>query len=125
MKRLAVTAAGAAVLFLFGAILGPGNALPAAEGRLLTVDDQFEIKDVEDPQISPDGTWVAYSVAKMDLKKDKGDSDIWMTRWDGSQSIRVTTSEEREKTPRFTPTASGWRSSRAAITTRRPTRSGS
>jgi dipeptidyl aminopeptidase/acylaminoacyl peptidase len=103
MRRLAVTAAGAAVLFLFGAILGPGNALPAAVGRLLTVDDQFEIKDVEDPQISPDGNWVAYSVAKMDLKKDKGDSDIWMTRWDGSQSIRVTTSEEREKTPRFSP----------------------
>ena len=96
MRRLAVAVAGAAVLFLW-------QDTGAAEGRLLTVDDQFEIKDVADPQISPDGNWVAYSVGTLNLKEDKGDRDIWMTRWDGSQSIRVTTSKEKEHTPRFSP----------------------
>ena len=53
MRRLAMIMAGSAVLvFAVGAILGPGGGARAAEGRLLTVDDQFEIRDVGDPQIS-------------------------------------------------------------------------
>ncbi len=103
MKRLAMAAAGTAILILFGALCGAGAGVRAADRRLLTVDDQFEIRDVEDPQISPDGNWVAYSVGKMDLKEDKGDRDVWMTRWDGTQSVRLTTSKAKEKMPRFSP----------------------
>ena len=32
--------------------------------RLLTVDDLFNLREVRDPQRSPDGKWVAYTVAR-------------------------------------------------------------
>jgi dipeptidyl aminopeptidase/acylaminoacyl peptidase len=80
---------------------GPGLA---EERRLLTLDDQFEIKDVSDPQISPDGSWVAYRVRTYDLKEDRSQSDLYMTRWDGSETVRLTfTAKERESAPRFSP----------------------
>ena len=36
--------------------------LAAAQRRPVTVDDQFRFADVGDPQISPDGEWVLYTV---------------------------------------------------------------
>ncbi len=94
-----MTAVAVAVLNLIGA----GTEVRSADKRLLTVDDLFEIRGVSDPQISPDGSWLAYAVSKMDLKEEKSDSDIWMTSWDGSKTIRLTTSKDRETTPRFSP----------------------
>jgi hypothetical protein len=38
----------------------------------------FALKDVADPRISPDGLWAAYTVATMDPKKDKSDTDIYL-----------------------------------------------
>ena len=37
----------------------------------LRVDDIFRFKDVRDPQVSPDGQWVAYVVSTVDMKEDK------------------------------------------------------
>ena len=99
MRRLAVAAVSLTVLILIGA----GAEVRSADKRLLTVDDLFELREVGDPQISPDGNWVAYSVSRLNLKEDKGDSDIWMTSWDGAKTVRLTTSKDRETAPRFSP----------------------
>ena len=97
MRRVGhLVVCGAVILFL-----GAGADIRSAEKRLLKVDDLFEIKDVNDPQVSPEGDWVAYTVRKADSKTDKNDTDIYMTRWDGSQTLRVTTSKVAETTPRF------------------------
>jgi len=37
--------------------------------RPITIDDFFKMKTVRNPQISPDGKWVAYTVSETDLKK--------------------------------------------------------
>src|SRR5256884_9995199 len=44
--------------------------------RLLTVDDLFALKEAGDPQISPDGRWVAYTVTTTDLKAEKSESRL-------------------------------------------------
>lgn len=75
---------------------------PAAP-RPLKVDDQFALKDVSDPQLSPDGVWVAYTVTTTDLAKDKSDTDIWMAPLAGGEPVRVTTSPKGESRPRFSP----------------------
>lgn len=79
--------------------------LPAlgAETRPLQIDDLFELKDVGDPQLSPDGKWVAYTVTSLDAEADKADTDIWMFPLGGGDAIRVTTSEESEWSPRWSP----------------------
>src|SRR5947209_8256941 len=77
-------------------------AQPAAR-RLITVDDMHRFHDVRDAQISPDGKWVAYTVNSVDTAADKTDTDAWITTWDGTQNLRMTTSPESETAPRWSP----------------------
>ena len=71
--------------------------------RPITLDDLFKIKSVGDPQRSPDGKWVAYTVGTTDVEKDKRDTDLWMVGWDGAEEIRLTSSPDGESTPRWSP----------------------
>lgn len=98
MKRI-VTFFLALLVPAAGLLSAPG----AAEKRLLTLDDLYAFRDVTDPQMSPDGNWVAYSVRRADKKRDKNDTDIYMTSWDGKRTVRLTSSPASEDTPRFSP----------------------
>jgi dipeptidyl aminopeptidase/acylaminoacyl peptidase len=80
-----------------------GQAARAAEPRPIALDDLFAIADVSDPDISPDGAWVAYTVQRVDKKRDRHDDDIYMTSWDGARTVRLTSSPDKEHTPRFSP----------------------
>jgi len=72
--------------------------------RLLALDDLHRLKEVSDPQIAPDGEWVAYTVRQPDLEADRHVSDIWMASWDGAATLRLTaTPKESEHTPRWSP----------------------
>ena len=71
--------------------------------RALKADDFARLQGVSDPQLSPDGGWVAYTVSTIDLKNDKSDTDIWMVSWDGTTNLRVTSSPESESAPRWSP----------------------
>ena len=75
---------------------GPGQ-------RKLTLDDVYRLREVSAPEISPDGAWVAYTVTVTDTVKDRSDSDLWMTSWDGRRTLRLTTSKSGESTPRWSP----------------------
>jgi dipeptidyl aminopeptidase/acylaminoacyl peptidase len=77
---------------------------PAAQGkRPLAPDDIFNVRDVRDPQRSPDGKWVAYTVTRAIRDTDKNDTDIWMVSWDGREQIQLTSTPESESRPRFSP----------------------
>lgn len=71
--------------------------------RPLNVDDIFNLREVRDPQRSPEGTWVAYTVTRSIKDTDKNDSDVWMVSWDGSQQIQLTSTPENESIPRWSP----------------------
>ncbi len=76
----------------------------AAPSRPLSLDDLAKLRGVSDPQVSPDGKWVAYVVGTIDAEKDTRDSDLWMVSWDGTQQIRLTsTTESSERAPRWSP----------------------
>jgi dipeptidyl aminopeptidase/acylaminoacyl peptidase len=75
----------------------------AAADRPVTVDDLSSLRNVRDPQLSPDGQWIAYVVGFDDVKKDKTEADLWMVSWDGSQQVRLTSAPGRERTPRWSP----------------------
>ena len=79
-------------------------AAAAAQGtRPLKASDFYHLRDVGAPRISPDGAWVAYTVATTDSAKDKSDSDVWMVSWDGTRTLRLTSSPEGESNPRWSP----------------------
>ena len=99
-----VAAAGAQVATAGGAATTSTVASGArVTRRALRPGDYYRLKRVSDPQVSPEGDWVSYVVSSADSAKDKSDSDIWMVRWDGSRSIRLTSSPENETRPRWSP----------------------
>ena len=71
--------------------------------RAVRVGDLYRLRTVGAPEISPDGQWVAYTVATLDSAKDKSNTDVWMTSWDGTQSIQLTSSPDAETSPRWSP----------------------
>ena len=75
----------------------------AQSRRPLNPDDIFELKTVGDPRISPDGAWVAYTVAAMDRKEDSSDTDIYMVPAAGGAATRLTTGKKPETSPRWSP----------------------
>lgn len=77
-------------------------ALPPGQ-RVLTVDDQYRLRNVSNLQISPDGDWVLYTVSQLDSVRDRGQSDLHLVRFDGSRRMQLTYSPEGEGTPRFSP----------------------
>jgi len=62
----------------------------ASGTRAINVDDYFRILDVGQPEISPDGQWVAYSVRTKMLKEDKNESRLWMVAAKGGEPIPLT-----------------------------------
>ena len=81
-----------------------GNSGTSAAGsRTLVVDDYFRIEEVGDPQISPDGKWVAYTVKTANLKEDKNRRRIWMVPTGGGTPIALTDGNESSSHPRWSP----------------------
>jgi dipeptidyl aminopeptidase/acylaminoacyl peptidase len=83
-------------------LASPVPAQPPAQRGFQTTD-LYRLKSVRDPRISPDGEWVAYTVSQPDSAKDKGNTDVWMAKWDGSRNLRLTSSPDGESSPRWSP----------------------
>src|SRR3954471_16694886 len=66
----------------------------------LRVDDIQRFRDVRDPQVSPDGAWIAYVVSTIDTKADKSNSHIWLASYDGKSDRQITWSQDSESGPR-------------------------
>ena len=79
-------------------------AQAVAERRPLAVADAAKQRGVADPQVSPDGRWIAYTVSTADAEKDKRDTDVWMISWDGADRVRLTSMpDSSESKPRWSP----------------------
>ena len=80
------------------------HRLGAGRKRPLSLDDLGKIKDVRDPQCAPDGKRVAYVVSQIDVKEDKpGSGHIWTVGIDGQNERQITSSNDSESSPRFSP----------------------
>ena len=75
----------------------------ATAQRAIRPSDIYRLKSVSDPQVSPDGKWVAYVLSTPDSAKDKSDADIWMINWEGTESVKLTASPDGESRPRWSP----------------------
>ncbi|PYT16109.1 MAG: hypothetical protein DMG59_11600 [Acidobacteria bacterium] len=72
--------------------------------RGVTAEDYFAFESAGDPQISPDGKWVAYTVTSVDQKANRRVSRIWLTAIDGSHPPVPFTSESASSmSPRWSP----------------------
>ncbi|HSL72722.1 MAG TPA: S9 family peptidase [Longimicrobiales bacterium] len=74
-----------------------------AQKRPLRVNDIYRVRSVRDPERSPDGKWVAYTLSTTDSARDRSNTDVWMVSWDGQQNLRLTFTDENESSPRWSP----------------------
>ncbi len=71
--------------------------------RPLKAEDLFRTLQVRDPQVSPDGKFVAYTVTSIDRDADKRVTAVWMVNWEGTQDVQLTFGEKSASTPRWSP----------------------
>jgi dipeptidyl aminopeptidase/acylaminoacyl peptidase len=87
---------------LFAASLA-SSAFAQTDKKPFKPTDFYKIPSVSDPQVSPDGKWVAYGVSTVDTAKDKRVSHLWMQSWDGKTSIQLTHGAEPASRARWSP----------------------
>lgn len=84
-------------IFLFGAS-GYGQKRP------MTFEDLQAIKRISDPQVSPSGKWVMFSVTEVDLAANKKTTHLWTVSIDGkTEEKKVTDGKTGESNGRFSP----------------------
>jgi len=71
--------------------------------RPLKAEDIFRMLQVRDPQVSPDGKFVAYTVTSIDRDADKRVNAVWMVNWEGTEDVQLTFGEKSASTPRWSP----------------------
>lgn len=85
------------------AVAAPPEARPGTALRDITIDDYFRIRDVGQPELSPDGQWVAYTVRTKMLKEDKNETRIWMVSTRGGEAMPMTAEGVSSGHPRWSP----------------------
>ncbi|MDB6044500.1 MAG: peptidase [Gammaproteobacteria bacterium] len=100
--RIAISFLAAA--FVATAALGQGA--PAHVGaKPFTIEDLVRLKRLTDPQVSPDGRFVAYVLRETDMDANKGRTDIWLLDLSkkGAEPRRLTTDPANDSSPRWAP----------------------
>ena len=73
-----------------------------ASKRLITETDIYSFQWIADPQISPDGSQIAYTLVKVNPKRDGYDTTVWAVATSGV-SPRQLTAGPRDASPRWSP----------------------
>jgi len=74
-----------------------------AQKRPITHDDLFNLRRVSDPQVSPDGMRIAYTVTVYNKKENSSNSDIWLVSISGGEPRQLTSSPKSDANPRWSP----------------------
>ena len=71
--------------------------------RAFTIDDLLKIRRVSDPQLSPDGRWIAYTITDTDKAANKRVSQVYVISTDGGEPRAVTNDKQSSHSPRWSP----------------------
>ncbi|HEY2102685.1 MAG TPA: hypothetical protein VGH08_05485, partial [Chthoniobacterales bacterium] len=70
------------ILLLLGTFaLGTSAVSAANPQRYLKPEDFAALRDVDEPNISPDGNALVYVVKTADMEKDKLVGNLWLAKW--------------------------------------------
>jgi len=80
---------------LLGALLsgyGLGASAQEAVKHPIAFDDLIKLHRIAEPQVSPDGKWVAYTVTTPDMEANRNASNIWIVATNGGAAVQLTQS---------------------------------
>src|SRR3954469_2852662 len=67
------------------------------------VNDLINVHRVGDPQVSPDGKWVAYTIGVVNKGDNKTLTQIYTMAIDGSRQKQITDGKSSSSSPRWSP----------------------
>ncbi|MEX2155585.1 MAG: S9 family peptidase [Gemmatimonadales bacterium] len=73
----------------------------SAQKRAITFEDYIALKAVSDPQLSPDGKWVAYTVSTPSLQDNRGTARVWIAEVATGRSRALTGGPGSDRQPRW------------------------
>jgi dipeptidyl aminopeptidase/acylaminoacyl peptidase len=94
MKRFSVLVA--ILLFAFTSVF-------AQQTAPFTINDLLKVRRLADPQISPDGKWIAYQVGDVNKDANRAISQIYLISIDGGEPKQLTTGDKSSTAPRWSP----------------------
>ncbi|PYK15188.1 MAG: hypothetical protein DME55_14015, partial [Verrucomicrobia bacterium] len=89
------------ICLLLGLLAGAGTAF--AEKRNITEKDLFDFVWIGDPQVSPDGSRVAFVRVTVNDKKEGYNTSIWTVPLEGEEEPHQLTKGDHDSVPRWSP----------------------
>src|SRR6202007_869979 len=89
MKRIVLRMGFLAAVILQFAVAAPAQQAPK---HAITFDDMIKMHRISEPQISPDGKWVAYTVSTPEMDANRNAGNIWLVATAGGAPIELTQS---------------------------------
>ena len=84
-------------------VLMLGASSYGAERRPMTPKDVVGLKQAAEPQISPDGNQVVFSVRELDEKDNLYQSDLWLVGATSGEPVRLTYHPKNDTAPAWSP----------------------
>jgi dipeptidyl aminopeptidase/acylaminoacyl peptidase len=78
-------------------------AKTAQPPKPFTIDDLIKTRRVGDPQVSPDGSFVAYTITDTDKEANKRITQIYLISIDGGEARALTNDKQSSSSPRWSP----------------------
>jgi dipeptidyl aminopeptidase/acylaminoacyl peptidase len=98
-----MTVRAAAIVSILAAAMLAAPAC-AAEPTRFGLDDMARLADVSQPDLSPDGAALAYTVSTVNTAEDLAQTDLWRVGYDGTGRVRLTkTAKHSESRPLWSP----------------------
>src|SRR4029078_13028255 len=69
----------------------------------LTIQELLKVQRVADPQLSPDGRWVAYQITVPDVAANRNRTQIYLIPAAGGEPKQLTRGTASSSTPRWSP----------------------
>lgn len=86
--------------------LGASSAAVLAQDstpRPIEIEDQFALRNVGGPVLSPEGDWVAYTVTTTSLAEERSETRVWISSMSDGDAIPMTVAGSSAGSPRFSP----------------------
>lgn len=77
--------------------------ITAQTKHAITVDNMWAMKRVGSLDISPNGKTIVFSLSQYSMKKNSGQTDLWLVNSDGTNLRVLKNANKSESQPKFTP----------------------
>jgi dipeptidyl aminopeptidase/acylaminoacyl peptidase len=90
------------VVYAAALFFASGANLRAQEKHAITFDDMIAMHRIAEAELSPDGKWVAYTVATPDMDANRNATNLWMAPVAGGDAIQLTRTG-KDSSPKWSP----------------------